>query len=199
MLGTVVPEASLRNGFFPGPNPWVAPTGSWWRVARTRQHGLDNRYSPRPGNIAADVRPVDVHRLERFGHVRKGDRGQRHATLAMPPKGPASPDGLRRAVGGAQKAYRLEVWPPLAIGDVGLAARHVLDLTGVDQAHPAAAVFPDWQERNPENARGLQRHGFHAARLEPLGQVLKFPGEATEVADRRRIAIRGNRHLIQTY
>ena len=199
MLGTVVPEASLRNGFFPGPNPWVAPTGSWWRVARTRQHGLDNRYSRRPGNIAEHMMKLEIHLIERFLHVLKVDRGHRHETLAMSPKGPERTDGLRGAVGGAQKAYRLEVWPPLAIGDVGFAARHVLDLPGVDQAHPAAAVFQNLQERNPENARGLQRHGFQAARLEPLGPLLKFPGAGTEVADRRRIAIRGNRHLIQTY
>ena len=113
----------------------------------------------------------------------------------MSPQGPESTAGLRGAGGGAQKTYRLEVWPPLAIGDVGLAARPVLDLTGVDQAPPEAAVFQDLQERNPANARGLQRHGFHAARLEPLGQLLKFPGESTEVTDWLRIAIRGNRHI----
>jgi hypothetical protein len=166
-----------------------------FRVALPRQHGLDNRYSRRPGNIAADVRPLDVHLLERFLHVLNVDCCHLHETLAMAPKGPESPDGLRGAVGGAEKAYSMEVWPPLAIGDVGLAARHVFHMTGVDQAHPAAAVFPDLKERNPENARGLQRHGFHAARLEPIGQLLKFPGESTEVTDRRRIAIRGNRHL----
>ena len=85
-----------------------------------------------------------------------------------PKGGPESPAGLRGAGGGAQKGYRLEVWPPLALGAVGLAARHGLDLTGLDQAHPEAAVCQDLQERNPENARGLQRHGFQAARLDRL-------------------------------
>jgi hypothetical protein len=170
-----------------------------FRVALTRQHGLHHRQTCGSCDIAADVGPLDVHLLERFWHVLNVDCCRLHETLAMSPKGPESTDGLRGAVGGAQKAYSMKVWPPLAIGDVGLAARHVLDLTGVDQAHPAAAVFQDLQERNPENARGLHRHGFHAARLEPLGQLLKFPGEGTELTDRRRIAIRGNRHLIQTH
>ena len=75
----------------------------------------------------------------------------------------------------------MEVLQPLAIGDVGLAARHVLDMTGVDQAHPEAAVFQDLKERNPENARGLHRHAFDAALLEPIGQLLEFLGEGTEV------------------
>ena len=44
-------------------------------------------------------------------------------------------------------------------------------------------------------AAQLQRQGFQAARLEPIGQLLKFPCESTEVTDRLRIAIRGNRHL----
>jgi len=166
-----------------------------FRVALTRQHSLDNRYSRRPGNIADDVMQLDVHLIERFLHVLNVDRCHLHETLAMSPKGPESTDGLRGAVGGAEKAYRMEVLQPLAIGDVGFAARHVLDMTGVDQAHPEAAVFQDLKERNPENARGLHRHGFNAALLEPIGQLLKFPGEGTEVADRLRIAIRGNRHI----
>ena len=98
-------------------------------------------------------------------------------------------------MGGAEKAYSMEVLQPLAIGDVALAARDVLDMTSVDQTRPEAAVFQDLKERNPENARGLHRHAFNAALLEPIGQLLEFPGESAKTADRLRIAIRGNRPL----
>jgi hypothetical protein len=87
----------------------------------------------------------------------------------MSPKGAESTDVLRGTVGGSEKSDGVEVLKPLAIGDIGLAARHVLDVTGVDQANTKATVFQNLKERNPENTRGFHNYAFAAALLEPVG------------------------------
>jgi len=72
-------------------------------------------------------------------------------------------------VGGAEKPDGVQVLQPLANGDVDLAARHVLDMTGVGQANGEATVFQDLKERNPENTRGFHNDAFDATLLEPVG------------------------------
>jgi hypothetical protein len=79
-------------------------------------------------------------------------------------------------VGGAEKPDGMEVLQPLAISDVGLAARHVLDMTGVDQANAKATVFQDLKERNPENPHRFHNDAFDAALLEPSRLVARAPG-----------------------
>jgi len=104
MLGMVVPEESLRNGFFTGPNPWVAPTGSWLRVARTRPPGLDNRYSRRPGNIAEHLMKLEIHLVERLLYLLDMAGGQRHEASAVAQARADSTDILLGSVRGAQQA-----------------------------------------------------------------------------------------------
>jgi len=82
---------------------------------------------------------------------------------------------------------------PLAVLDVGLAAGHVLDVPGVDQADLDAAVLQNLKERNPVNAGGLHCDGDHTARHKPVGQSMQVFGEGGELAHRRGSPVGWNR------
>jgi hypothetical protein len=126
---------------------------------------------------------LDVHLIERFLHVLNVDWCHLYETLSMSPKGSEGTDGLRGSVGGKAKSDRVKVLEPLSIGDVDLAARHVLDMTGINQAGEKASVFQDLKEWNPENFRGLQRRAFNATLLESVGPLLQFASESTQTPD----------------
>lgn len=169
MLGTVIADERLCYLCFTGHNAWIAQTRQPLRISFSCKNSLHNRQAGGSRDIADDMMQLDVHLIERFLHVLNMDCRHLHETLSMSPKGAESTDDLRGTVGGAEKPGGVEVLQPLAIGDVGLAARHVLDMTGVDQANAKATVFQNLKERNPEKTRGFHNYAFDATLLEPVG------------------------------
>ena len=55
-----------------------------------------------------------------------------------------------------------------------------------------ALRFEELEERNPVNAGGFQCDRFHAALLQPSGDLLKIGGVGAELPDRDGFAVRGD-------
>jgi hypothetical protein len=60
----------------------------------------------------------------------------------------------------------------LTVEHVGLAARYVLDVVGVDQINLETANFEDFEEGDPVDAGRFHSHGVHAVLHQPVGQPL---------------------------
>ena len=75
---------------------------------------------------------------------------------------------------------------PLAVPHVGLAARNVAQLPGVDQQDLDAAGLQQFVEGNPVNVGALHRHRFHPLLQQPLGQLLQLRHGGAEGAHVRR-------------
>lgn len=93
-----------------------------------------------------------------------------------------------------QQAIRVQLLQPLAVENIGLAARNSPDVLSVDEKDLDAALFEQIVPRNPIHAGGLHRHRGHAARLKPVGQLVQPAGESAEFANGLVVAIRRNRH-----
>ncbi len=76
---------------------------------------------------------------------------------------PDGADRLRGPEGGAEEPHGIQILKPLAVLDIALPARGVLDVAGVHQAHLKAARLEDLVERDPVDAGRLHRHRGDAA------------------------------------
>jgi hypothetical protein len=76
----------------------------------------------------------------------------------------------------------MQLLQPLAVEHVGLTARDVFRLTGIDKQHFEAPLHQKLVERNPVNARGFHRHRLDLALLQPVGQSAEISGKGPEAA-----------------
>jgi hypothetical protein len=83
----------------------------------------------------------------------------------------------------------MQVLEPLAIGDVGLPAWHVLHVLCVDEVNFKAARFQDLVNGNPVNACRLHRHGANPTLHKPVGQRMQIASEAGKAADGLRVSV----------
>ncbi len=113
----------------------------------------------------------------------------------MPQQGTQCADLLCWPKRSLQQAHRMQVLQPLAIGYVGFSAGHVLYMMCIDQTHLEAALFQDLEKRYPEHSRGLHRHGFDPATLQPVCQPMQVLGKSLEGTHGLWIAINRNRHI----
>jgi hypothetical protein len=93
------------------------------------------------------------------------------------PKRSNGADESRRPGTGAEKANQVQVLEPLAIGDVGLPAWHVLNMLCVDQVDFESARFQNPVNRNPVHVSRLYRHRVNSALHEPVGQRMQIARE----------------------
>ena len=107
------------------------------------------------------------------GHAPRAlaERAAQHADLVIGPKG------------GGQQAKGVERLDPLAVENVGLAARHALQLPRVHESDLEAAFAEELEEGDPVHANGLHRHGLDVAAGEPVGQGVQIRGEGPELSD----------------
>lgn len=118
-----------------------------------------------------------------------------HQRIAVPPQ---HADGAHlggRAEGRTQQPDGMQVLQPLAVLHVGLAAGHVLDVAGIDQANRDAGLFEHLRQRNPINAGRLHRDGVDATLAQPRDERPQLIGERAEAAHARGTAIRWHRHV----
>jgi hypothetical protein len=92
----------------------------------------------------------------------------------------------------------VEILKPLAVGDIRLAAGHVLDVARVDEAHLQSPCLENLQERDPEHPGRLHRDRADATRLKPVGQGIEILRERLELPDRARIALGRDRDVNPT-
>ena len=174
----------------------VTVAGEHLGVALARHDGVEDRQTGDTGNVGDDVVQLHVHLVECLLDAQEMLAGSAHEALAMAHERTHRTDRGGGPEGGVEQAHAVEVLQPLAILDVTLASRHVLDVAGVDETHLEAAVLEDLEERDPVDPGGLHRHRSDGAGLEPIRQGLEIPGEGPEVADRLRVAFRGHRHVM---
>ena len=87
----------------------------------------------------------------------------------------------------------MQALQPLGVADVGLAARNVLGVAGVDQHHLEPALLEDLVGRDPVDAGGLHDDRLDPALLEPVGEPVQIAGEGAEGAHRLRVTVRTDR------
>jgi hypothetical protein len=175
-------------------------------VAQARQHravalALADRVEDREpglaGEVADHVVQMEVHLIERFLHALQMFAARAHEALAVAHEAAHRAHRGRRPKRGVQRAHGVEKLQPLAVLDVGLAAGHVFDVPGVDQAHLQAARLEDLKQRHPVDAGRLHRDGRDLAGDEPVGQRVQVRGEGAERAHRLRVAVRRHGHAMQ--
>jgi hypothetical protein len=86
----------------------------------------------------------------------------------------------------------MEVTEPLAVLDVGLAAREVLAVAGIDQADLEAGRLEDLEEGDPIDAGGLHRDGGDTTGLQPVPKGVEVFGEGGKAAYGIRVGFRSD-------
>jgi hypothetical protein len=88
----------------------------------------------------------------------------------------------------------VEFLEQLAVFDVSLAPRNVLDMAGVDQANFNAVSLQHLKKWNPVNPSRFHGDGLDLTLLKPVAQGLQIMGEYPEAAHRTLIPIRRHRY-----
>ena len=82
---------------------------------------------------------------------------------------------------------------PCGIADIGLASRHVLGVTRIDQNDLKPALLENLVGRDPIDPGGFHRDTGHAARFEPVRQIMQVLRECAERTHRHVSAGRVHR------
>jgi hypothetical protein len=148
--------------------------------------------------VADDVRQLDVHLGQHLLHPLDARADCVHVVAALAPVRADDANLGRRVERVAEQPVGVELEQPLALLHVGLAPGEVLGVPRVHQIDLKTARVEDLVDGNPVDARGLERDGGHPTLLQPLRQALQIGGEALEPADRVRIPIGPDRHVVRT-
>src|SRR4030095_16732688 len=95
-----------------------------------------------------------------------------HADLALWPKRTS------------QQSEGVKLLQPLTVFDVGLAARKIFGVAGVDQQNLKSVSLQNLKQWNPINTRGLHGDGLDLAALQPLTERDQIAGKDSETAHR---------------
>jgi hypothetical protein len=110
--------------------------------------------------------------------------GQPDKVVAMTPQRTNRANFIVGTKGPAQQPHRMKVLNPLAVGNIGLPAWHVLDVMGVDQSHVNLVLFQNLEQRNPIHCGRFHGYGPGLALLKPVRQSFQIDGEGGEAPDR---------------
>ena len=190
VLRPVVAHERLGDGLRGGLDPAVAVLGQHLRIPLPRQDRVEDGQARDPGDVADRVVELEIHLGEGLLHVLGVGGRQMNQGVAVPEQGADGADRLRRAEGPPQEADGMEVLEPLAVLDIRLPARDVLDVAGVHQADLNAAGLQDLVQGDPVDARGLHGDGGDAALREPRGHGEQILGEGPEAPDRLRVPVK---------
>lgn len=86
----------------------------------------------------------------------------------------------------------MQILQPLAVGDIGLAARHMLYVAGVDETDFEPPILENLEERDPVHARRLHGDGANATPCEPIGQRVQILREHLKLPDRCGVTVGGH-------
>ncbi len=98
-----------------------------------------------------------------------------HQLATLPRQLTQLPLWLRRHQAATQQAALQQLRDPLAVLDIGLASRHVLDVLGVDQ-EDLEAVLQQVPDRLPVNPGRFHSDMAHPFGLQPVGQFQQLLG-----------------------
>ena len=174
----------------------VAQGGQAVRIALAGDNGPDDAQPRLAGDVSHHVLELQVHLDQRLLHVLDVGGGGFQEALALAQIRAQGGDLALRVEAGPQKPVLMQTLQPLGVAHVRLAARHLLDLTGIDHHHREAALGEDLVERDPVDPGRLQGHGGDPALLKPVGEALQVAREGAEGTHRFGIAAgRDGRHM----
>jgi hypothetical protein len=119
-------------------------------------------------------------------------RRQLHQAVAIAHQRTDCADLLLGAKAGAQQPRRVQMLQPLAVADVGLASRHVLHMTRVDQTDLHPACLQNLKQRYPVDSGRLHGHCLDSTLLEPVRGGQQIFSEGGKLTNRMGIAIGGH-------
>ena len=135
----------------------------------------------------------DIHLLQGLLHVLDMTGGVAHLHLPLPPVGTQRQHGIRRPKRRTQETVGMQPLDPLRIEHVRLGAGAATrKLPRFHQVDLEALRFKELEQRNPVDAGGFQCDRFHAALLQPRGDLLKIGGVGAELPDRVGVAVGGD-------
>src|SRR6185436_12017795 len=88
----------------------------------------------------------------------------------------------------------MQILQPLAIQNVGLAARDFMHMLSIDQMNFNAASLQDLEQRYPVHTRGLHCHRVDSALLQPVDEGVEILSKCRKRSHRFGIAIGGYGH-----
>ena len=112
-----------------------------------------------------DVLELDVHLCQSLLHVLHAPRGRADEGLPLPHEASQDANRVLRPEGAAEQPEGMQLLNPLAIQNVALASRHVLQPAGLDQLDLESPPFQQLEQRNPIDPGGLHGDRRHAALL----------------------------------
>ena len=139
---------------------------------------------------------MQVHVRQCFLHVldlTSGILGQR---VALTPIGAHGGHVLRRHKGPAQQPEGMQLPEPLAVQHVRLAARHMLDITGIDQDHLEARRLQYAKHGNPVYPGRFHHYAADPALLEEQRHLIEVGRIAAEVPHGVFGAVFRNAHVM---
>src|SRR5207249_7008213 len=105
---------------------------------------------------------LDVHLIQSFLHPLNAPRTFFDKVPQLPLKRSEPSNRLTRTKRSAKKTATMEQLQPLAIADVGFAARDIVELSGIDQKNSDSPRFQQLIDRNPVDVGAFHGHRFHA-------------------------------------
>lgn len=162
------------------------------RVAFALENSLDDGHPGEPGDVREDGSEFDVHQLEGFLDVLDVGRTHFDEIIAMTDEGAQGADLRGRDERAAQQAVSVKLLDPLAIQNIGLLARDVFNVAGVDDEDFKAARFENFEDRDPVDAGGFHGHGIDLSGCEPIRESMEISGEGGERADGSIEAVLGD-------
>ena len=189
MLGAPVALQALDDVLGAGVDAHVLARRQRQAIALAGHDGAQDLLPCDADHVGDDVGQLDVHLRQRLLHVlhMPGLGLEQHLALARQCAQHAHL--LGRTEGRAEQAVGHQLLQPLAVQDIGLAARDVLHMPRVDQEHGEAARLQQLEQRDPVHAGGFHRYGIHAAGLQPFGDGVEVDREAGELAHRLVVAV----------
>jgi hypothetical protein len=148
------------------------------------------------GDIAEHDGQLQVHLHQSLLHALDVRGCTLHQGLAVTQVGAQHGDGGGRPEAGRQQAHAVQFLEPLAVHDIALPGRDVLDVPRVDEHHVEPAGLQDLVERDPVDPGGFHRDAGDAAGQQPVGEAVEIRGEGLERAHRGRVPVGGNGHVM---
>jgi len=122
------------------------------------------------GDVADDVGQLEIHLLQRLLHVLNLTGAALDQVVAMARQGAQGADVFGGTKGCLKQAVGVQLLNPLAVQDIRLATRHLLEVPRVDQVDTKAFGLEQVIDGNPIHAGGFHRYGVYATGGEPIDQ-----------------------------
>ncbi len=168
----------------------VAMLGQIRRISVAGDNRPDDGHAGRAGEVRDGAMHLDVHLVERLLHpldtATALDDEVGH--LAVQSSHPG--DRFVRPERATEQPAAVQELDPLAVAEVGLPSRHVVERSSVDEHDLDAARFEQLVDRDPVDVRALHGHRLHALLGEPVRERVQLDGRRAEHPNVRGLALR---------